>query len=43
MGRPFKIVVGVFLALILAAGAFFAGSSYYSSKQKNAQLASMKD
>lgn len=42
MGRSLKVVIGTCLVLILAAGAFFAGSSYYSSKQKNEQLASMK-
>lgn len=42
MNKTVKVIFGVCIVLILAAGAFFAGSTYYGSKQKDAQLASMK-
>lgn len=42
MNKTVKVIFGVCIVLILAAGAFFASSTYYGSKQKDAQLVSMK-
>ena len=42
MKKSVKIFLGIFVVMVLAVVAFFAGSSYYDSKQKDEQLASMK-
>lgn len=42
MNKTVKVIFGACIVFILAAGAFFAGSTYYDSKQKDAQLVLMK-